>query len=146
MTEENYQTPMNNKDEILDRLDAAGYPENEFALQYDEFFADIEDPEVIGVNIPYNKPTTQEFYQVFQLIAEYPEVEDIYVRIADADYPQDWFYSDAVYIIGNMSEDLVRKLTENLYPDEISTGWMYGFPANLEKKLEKKRVISLWWD
>lgn len=146
MTEENYQTPMNNKDEILDRLDDAGYPENEFALQYDEFFADIEDPEVIGVNIPYNKPSTQEFYQVFQLIAEYPEVEDIYVRIADADYPQDWFYSDTVYIIGNMSEDLVRKLTENLYPDEITIGWMYGFPANLEKKLEKKRVISLWWD
>ena len=34
---------MNQKEEILDRLDEAGYPENEFALQYDEFFADIED-------------------------------------------------------------------------------------------------------
>ena len=137
---------MNLKDEILDRLDEAGYPENEFALHYDEFFTDIEDQEVIGVNIPYNKPTTQEFYQVLQLIAEYPEVDSIYVRIADADYPQDWFYSDAVYIVGQMSVDLVRKLTENLYPDEVDVGWMYGFPANLEKSLEKKRVISLWWD
>ena len=87
---------MNLKDEILDRLDEAGYPENEFALHYDEFFTDIEDQEVIGVNIPYNKPTTQEFYQVLQLIAEYPEVDSIYVRIADADYPQDvWFSGES---------------------------------------------------
>ena len=137
---------MNQKEEILDRLDEAGYPENEFALQYDEFFTDIEDQEVIGVNIPYDKPSTQEFYQVLQLIAEYPEVEGIYVRVADADYPQDWFYTYTVYIIGEMSTDLIRKLTEPLFPDEINPGWLYGFPVNLEKKLEKKRVVSLWWD
>ena len=73
---------MNLKDEILDRLDEAGYPENEFALHYDEFFTDIEDQEVIGVNIPYNKPTTQEFTSLVKcLLISYVSWLRIYIRM-----------------------------------------------------------------
>jgi hypothetical protein len=137
---------MDLKDDILDKLDELGYPENEVVLTLEEFFENNDNGDTIGVNIVHNKPSPQEFYEVLKHITDYPEVDAIYVRIADAEFPQEWFFSDTVYIVGELDIERITDITELLYPDEISEGWLYGTPVNIPKTLANKRVVSLWWD
>lgn len=71
------------------------------------------------------------------------KTESIFVRISDAD-EVDWFYTDAVYIVGNWTVDEMREIVKDLQPDEIYEDWMYGKPVNVPQTNSK--VLSLWWD
>lgn len=90
-----------------------------------------------------DQPTPQEFYDVFKKIKSSNKTENIFVRISDAD-DVDWFYTDAVYIVGDWTVEEIREIVKELQPDEINEGWMYSKPVNVPETNSK--VLSLWWD
>ncbi|MBL0104111.1 MAG: hypothetical protein IPP51_10415 [Bacteroidetes bacterium] len=135
---------MNKKSEILDRITNDGFPNKEVAISLEEFFDGNDDPGSIGCNIYPDPPTIQDFYITFKRMLASDKVQDIRIRISDAN-DTEWFYTDAVYIIGDATIEEVTEMVKKLQPDEIYTGWMYGMPVNVEE-VHSKNVYSVWWD
>jgi hypothetical protein len=134
---------MNKKAAILSELKKEGFPNNEVAVTLETFFEDNNDYASIGVNLYPDQPSPQSFYEVFKKIKASSKTENIFVRISDAD-DVDWFYTDAIYIIGDWNADDIKEITKDLQPDEIYDDWMYGKPVNVPQTNSK--VLTLWWD
>ena len=134
---------MEKKTTILNDLKKDGFPDKEVAVTLETFFEGNYEDSSIGVNLYPHQPTPQEFYDVFKKIKSSNKTENIFVRISDAD-DVDWFYTDAVYIVGNWTADEMREIVKDLHPDEIYEDWMYGKPVNVPQTNSK--VLSLWWD
>jgi hypothetical protein len=134
---------MDKKSRILNEIKGSGFPEKEVAVTMDDFFEGNNDMASIGVNLYPHQPGPQEFYEVFKEIKALEKTEDIYVRISDAEEGE-WFYTDAVYIVGNWTAEEIKEIVKDLKPDEIYEGWMYGKPVNIPQTNNK--VLSLWWD
>lgn len=134
---------MDKKNAILKQLKADGFPNKEVAVSLESFFEGNNDFSSIGVNVYPHQPSPQDFYKVLKTIKSSSKTENILVRISDAD-DVEWFYSDAVYIVGNWTADEIRALVKDLHPDEIYEDWMYGKPVNVAQTNSK--VFTLWWD
>lgn len=137
---------MSTKTELLHKILSLGYPDNEVALSLDEFFHNTPCDDSIGVNIYPDPPAPNEFYRVFKELQLSNNVSAIYVRITDTDEPENWFYSDTIYVIGTLSFDELKNAIHSLQPDEILEEWMYRIPVNIDEMNGDQKVYSIWWD
>lgn len=138
---------MKTKENILNEIKAFGFPRNEVVIGFDDFFNNTNySNECIGVNIYPNQPKPEKFYEILKSLIASKKADCIFVRISDIDEPQNWFYSDTVYIIGSLSLDELKRSIEPLYPDEIYIGFMYGRPVNIGVFDENQNTYSVWWD
>lgn len=137
---------MGNKESILKELIDAGFPDEEVVLTLDIFFIGNSNLETIGVNIFPDQPPPSKFYDVLKQMLSAKKVDHVYIRVADADDPEEWFFSDTIYVIGNLSAVELSSILEELHPSEIYEGWMYGVPVNIPNDIDGKMVHSVWWD
>ena len=136
---------MNNRKELLNKIKCSGFPAKEVVLTLDEFFVGNRDMGSIGVNLYPIQPPPQTFYKTFKQLLQDGKIEYAFVRIADIEEVE-WFFTDAIFVIGNISFEELQQEVANIEPSEISPGWMYGLPANLPNDFTGKQVYSLWWD
>jgi len=137
---------MANKSDILTRITNLGFPVNEVCIGMAEFFSNTKCLDSIGVNIYPNPIEPKEFYHVLKGLIDNKKADQILVRICDAEEPADWFYSDTVFIISELSKVELKKELETLQPDEIIEGWLNGPPANINEVSINSKVYSVWWD
>jgi hypothetical protein len=133
---------MDKKTKLLSEIKEDGFPQKEVAVSLDRFFIDNNDLGSIGVNID-PQPEPKEFYNVLLKIRSSRKTENIFVRISDAD-DTDWFYTDAVYIVGDWTADEIKEMMKDLSPDEVYEGWLYGKPINISET--GNQVHTVWWD
>jgi hypothetical protein len=136
---------MDRKKELLNKIKSNGFPDKEVALTLDEFFIGNNDTGSIGVNLYPAQPSPTTFYETFKQLIQTGQVESVYIRIADVD-DTEWFFTDTVFIVGQITLDQLRQGVAYLHPTEIYNNWMYGLPANLSDNFSNKQVYSLWWD
>ena len=138
---------MKTKADILKEIKETGFPDNEVAISLDDFF-DNENysDNCIGVNIYPDPPTPEKFYKIFKELIANKKADRIFVRISDIDEPEEWFYSDTVYVIGSLTLEELKNSIETLYPDEIYETFMYGKPANIADLDSGQKAYSIWWD
>ena len=142
---------MTKKEELIRTLEDLGFPDENVVLTVDEFFSNddfFNGPDdgmgSIGVNlIDYVSPKT--FYETFKKLKGTGKVSEIYVQITDADEPEEWFFTDTVYVVGQMSPDEISEIVESLSPDEIQEASNDSLPINLRTK-DNDKVFYLWWD
>jgi hypothetical protein len=137
---------MKTKPEILAKIQQLGFPDNEVAIELDDFFDNNNSNDSIGVNIYPNPPSAEKFYQVFKNLIVSGKADNVYVRISDIEEPTEWFFSDTIYVIGALSLDELKNHINMLRPDEIYENWMYGKPINIENISNDKKVYSIFWD
>jgi len=134
-----------NKEELLKRLDTLGFPQTEVVLTFEEFFEGNECETSIGVNIAW-KPSIAEFRDAFKKLLNDKLADKILVRIVDIEDPEEWIFSDTVYVIGDINiaqlEDRIKKLS----PDNINKGWIYGEPINAGEYDKSKNIYTVFWD
>jgi hypothetical protein len=136
---------MADKTEILKRITKEGFPKKEVVVSVEEFFEGNEDDSSIGCNIYPDPPSLQTFYETFKKMKSSDKIENILIRIADAE-DTDWFYTDTVYVIGNVTMEEVKEMLKDLKPDEIYAGWMYGLPQSTTDIKRENKIYSAWWD
>jgi hypothetical protein len=138
---------MKTKTDIVEEIKRIGFPDNEVAISMDDFF-DNENYSYncIGVNIYPDAPTPEKFYEIFKELIASKKADRILVRISDIDEPEEWFYSDTVYVIGSLTLEELKNSIETLYPDEIYENFMYGKPANIADLDSGQKAYSIWWD
>lgn len=136
---------MNKRPELLLKIIAAGFPDNEVVLTLDEFFTGNIDPGSIAFNLYPDQPSLETFYKTFKELIQEGKIENAFVRIAEIE-DTDWFYSDTIYVVGKINFRELSDAVEHLKPSEIYTGWMYDVPANLQANYSKMNEFSVWWN
>ena len=112
----------------------------------DLFFEGNDDPASIGCNLA-GHPGTATFHRVLRAVRDRPEVEDVQVGITEVMAPDEWPFSDHVYVVGTMSAEQVAAWCAPLRPDDARYGWWRGVaPRRLADVPPEVNVVHIWWD
>lgn len=113
-------------------------------LTIDEFFDGNTEVGSIGCNLD-SAPAPEQFYELFQTIAQRPEVKDIRIQITAFDTPE-WPFSDTVYIMASASaEEVASWFPAELRPDETWEGFAEQAYERYQVP-EGARPIGCGWD
>jgi hypothetical protein len=135
-----------NKSELIKTIMDLGFPDKDVVLPLDTFYEGNEDSSSVGVSIYPSQPSPKVFYETFKKLLDTKMADKIFVRVTDIDDPKDWFYTDTIYIIGDLTIDQLSAAIVHLQFDEIFIGWMCGKPVNAGEYDGTKNVFSVWWD
>lgn len=120
-------------------------------MTIDEFFDGNNDEASIAPNLE-KKPKVSEYYQIFKELRKNPKVVDVFVKINEVMIYEDgklndneWFYSDVIYIVGDITKEEVKEAIKTLLPDEVEYD-TEGQIKNLDKRFKDKNVVYVWWD
>ena len=118
----------------------------EVAVPLELFFTGNDDLGSIGCNLGADRPDIEEFYQVLRRLRDRPDVQDVLVRITDAEDDTSWPFSDAVYVVTSMAHEDLEDELAGLQYDEVQAGWMYGVPHAAAAAKPGFVPFSTWWD
>jgi hypothetical protein len=111
----------------------------------EEFFEGNEEAGSIGCNLP-DAPAPRELYEVFRKIRDRPDVADVRVEVSEWDGPEDWPFSEAVWVITSVSPyDLQLWLKERLRGDEVRVGWP-EYPVERVEVPPGMQPLCIWYD
>ena len=137
---------MRTKDDILRKFKEYGYLGKEVVLSLDEFFINNDNFGSIGVNIYPDQPPPSKFYEIFKRLIDQSIADFVYVRITDIDEPEDWFFSDTIYVVGSVTSQELQDIIKDLMPFEIAKGWRHKKPMNIQSGSNGKNIFSVIWD
>ena len=60
-------------------------------------------------------------------------------------HDDEWFYTDIIYFVGDLTKEEVREATESLLPDEVEYYTENRIGLHSER-YEGKNVVYVWWD
>jgi hypothetical protein len=120
-------------------------------MTIDEFFDGNHDEASIAPNLD-KKPKLSEYYEILKRLSENPKVVGAFVKINEVMTYEggelkndEWFYSDMIYIVGDITKEEVIEATTTLLPDEVEYD-LEGQITNLDEKFKGKNVVYVWWD
>jgi hypothetical protein len=92
-------------------------------------------------------PDLSEVYAVLKQIRSRGEVADVRVQITMFEDPDDWPFSDTVWVITTAAPETVRAwFPEAIAPDQCSAGWTEGERFEPVAVPQGYRPVSCWWD
>jgi hypothetical protein len=110
------------------------------------FFDGNEDPGSIGCNLS-DHPGPARFYGVLSAVRDRPEVYSVWVGISEVIGPDEWPFSDHVYVVTTTSPAEVRSWAAALRPEEPGEDWWNDVPPLQEIEVPPHaRLVTLWWD
>jgi hypothetical protein len=110
------------------------------------FFDGNEDPASIGCNLSHH-PGPARFYEVLSAIRDRPEVHSVWVGVSEVMDPDDWPFSDHVYVVTTASPADVGSWAVALTPNEPGDDWWNGAPPLQQVEIPPDfRLVTLWWD
>jgi hypothetical protein len=141
--------PVSRAEHLKDRVNRNG-PINEPRvprplLTLEEFFEGNDYYGSIGCNLPA-AVYPHEFFEVFQKLRDRPDVADVLVEVKSWDDPEDWPFSDTVWVITSLSrQDIQQRLGKRLRGDVLRVGWP-EHPIECVEVPPGTRPIAVWWD
>jgi len=141
---------MNPLERITDRVNRLGEANDPSVprplLTLAEFFEGNDVVGSIGCNL-IPTPTPAEFYTVLSAIAARPEVRDVRVQVTMFDNPDEWPFSDTVWVITSADTATVRAwFTEAMAPDEVQEGWVKGVAYEEYQLPAGTKPVCCFWD
>jgi hypothetical protein len=135
---------------ITERVSRLGDPNDPSTprplLTLSEFFDGNDVVGSIGCNL-MPTPTPAEFHSLLSAIAARPEVGDVRVQVTMFDNPDEWPFSDTVWVITTADATTVASwFEEALAPDAIDMGWPEGIAYEACTVPAGMRPVSCWWD
>jgi hypothetical protein len=141
---------MNPLERITERVNRLGDPNNPSSprplLTLAEFFEGNNVVGSIGCNL-LPTPTPTQFHAVLSAIAARPEVRDVRVQVTMFDNPDEWPFSDTVWVITSADAATVRSwFSEAMAPDEVGEGWVQGVGYEDYPLPAGTKPVSCCWD
>jgi hypothetical protein len=118
----------------------------EIAVPLELFFEGNDDQGSIGCNLGDNQPSIAAFHQTLAALQSKPEVQEVWVRIADSNDEDTWPYTDTVYVISSLQQNEIENALAELRFDEVTLGWMHGKPNSAPEPKAGFVSFSVWWD
>jgi hypothetical protein len=110
------------------------------------FFDGNDDPASIGCNLT-DHPGTARFSAVLRAIRDRPDVHGVWVGICDLPAPDEWPFSDHVYVVTTAPAADVAAWAGELQPDEPMDTWWNDVPPLRHIEIPPgAHLVTLWWD
>ncbi|MFT3912112.1 MAG: hypothetical protein QM737_21985 [Ferruginibacter sp.] len=141
------------RDDLVTKYDLMNFPnlKEPVFLTIDEFFDGNNDEASIAPNLT-KKPKVSEYYTILKNISKNPKIVGAFAEIKDVIIYQngklndnEWFYTDVIYFIGDISKEEIQEATKSLFPDEVNYDTDSGV-EKLDDKFKSKKIVSVWWD
>ncbi len=141
------------RDQLVKKYDLLKFPDikQPVLLTIDEFFDGNNDEASIAANLDAKRPMT-EYYKILKELADNPKTIDAFVELKDVmiyDNGQlkdnEWFFTDIIYFIGDLTKEEIKEATKFLEPDEVEYDTENGI-IELDQKYKDKKVVYMWWD
>jgi hypothetical protein len=141
------------RDALVEKYDLLKFPniKQPTLLTIDEFFDGNNDEASIAPNLE-RKPNVSEFYKILKSLAANPKTAATFATISDVMIYEDgklndneWFFTDVIYVIGDLTKEEIRQATVSLQPDEVEYD-VENTIGEISKKYAGKRVVYIWWD
>ena len=143
------------RDSLLTRIgDINDFDRPRPLVSLEEFFEGNDDYASIGCNLS-DQPSPSEFYRLFALIRDRPDVRDVLVEVKQLEDPDGWPYTDTIWIITKAAPDDVHQwFPERIAPDEVIEGFpkpgsqpgFVGYEVEAYQVPDGMQAIGLWWD
>lgn len=115
-------------------------------LSLEEFFEGNDCVGSIGCNLTPT-PEPAEFYRLFKQIAVRDDVADVRVQVTMFDNPEEWPFSDTVWVITSAGpEEVANWFSEQVRPDDCWQGWTEGVNFETCPVPAGMSPIACWWD
>jgi hypothetical protein len=141
------------RDALVSRYDLMNFPTQKepVFLTIDEFFDGNSDEASIAPNL-LPKPKISEYYSVLKKLSQNPktitafaEIKDVMIYENGKLNDNEWFYTDIIYFIGDLTKEEIKEATKSLLPDEVEYDKTNRI-SSLNKKYQNKKIVSVWWD
>lgn len=141
------------RDLLVKKYDLMKFPnlDQPVFMTIDEFFDGNNDEASIAPNLE-RKLKVSEYYKTLKDLEDNPKVIDCFVKINEVMIYEDgnlndneWFFSDMIYIIGDITKEEVREITKTLQPDEVEYD-QDGTFGDRDERYKNKSVVYIWWD
>jgi hypothetical protein len=110
-----------------------------------EFFHGNDDLGSIGCNL-LEHPGIEKFRDILLKLSDHSDVEAIFAQISELDPGADsWPFTDTLWIVGNISAEILEAELKPLEPDEIGQAKDFGAKAEFLQRYNN-RVLAAWWD
>jgi hypothetical protein len=119
-------------------------------LTVDEFFDGNDDEASIAPNLSV-KPRMTEYYSILKKIVDNPKTIAAFAEIKEVMIydgklnDNEWFYSDIIYFVGDLTKEEIKAATKSLMPDEVECDNEDRIKM-LNEKYADKNVVYVWWD
>lgn len=120
-------------------------------LSVDEFFDGNNDEASIAPN-PATKPKISEYYKTIKEILKNKKTLDAFVELNEVLiydngqlHDNEWFYTNTIYIVGDLSKEEIAKKTKPLFPSEVNYTDDERI-LELNEKFKSKKIVYIWWD
>jgi hypothetical protein len=120
-------------------------------ITLDEFFIGNNDEASIAPNLE-KKLLVKEYYKTLKALANNSKNVDAFVELKDVNLYEngklgndEWFYTDIIYFVGDLTKDEIKESTKSLLPDEVEYDTEDKI-RNLDEKYKDKKVVYVWWD
>jgi hypothetical protein len=141
------------RDQLVKKYDLLKFPKikQPVLLTVDEFFDGNNDEASIAPNLETKQPM-KEYYKILKGLADNPKTIDAFAELKDVmiyDNGQlddnEWFYTDIIYLIGDLTKEEIKEATKSLQPDKVEYD-MENRIKGLSEKYKDKNVVYVWWD
>ena len=141
------------RDQLVKKYDLLKFPDikQSVLLTIDEFFDGNNDEGSIAPNLETKRPMT-EYYKILKELADNPKTIDAFAELKDVmiyDNGQlndnEWFYSDVIYFVGDLTKEEIKEATKTLQPDVVEYDTENRIKG-LSDKYKDKKVVYVWWD
>ena len=140
------------REKLIKKYDLLKFPSNApVFLTLDDFFDGNNDEASIAPNF-FTKLSIAEFYKTLKDIEEDKKVAGAYIELKDVNVyngnqfqDDEWFYTDIVYFIGDITKEEIASKVEKLQPDEVQYVDDERIMA-LNSDYAGKKIVSVWWD
>jgi hypothetical protein len=141
------------RDQLVKKYDLMKFPniKQPILLTVDEFFDGNNDQASIAPNLEAKLPMT-EYYKVLKSLSVNPKTIGAFAEIKDVmiyDNGQlkddEWFYTDIIYFVGDLTKEEIKEATNSLQPDEVEYDTENRI-TGLSEKYKGKKVVYVWWD
>jgi hypothetical protein len=151
-------TPANNpidtakRNKLVAKYDLLKFPniKQPILLTVDEFFDGNGDEASIAPNLSV-KPRMTEYCSILKNLADNPKTTAAFAEIKEVMIydgklnDNEWFYSDIIYFVGDLTKEEIKAATISLMPDEVEYDNEDRIKV-LSEKYADKNVVYVWWD
>ncbi|HMU47870.1 MAG TPA: hypothetical protein PKC72_15975 [Chitinophagaceae bacterium] len=141
------------RDALVSKYDLLKFPaiKQPVLLTIDEFFDGNNDESSIAPNLE-KKPPIATYYSILKAIAQNPKTFAVFAEIKDVMIydngklnDNEWFYTDIIYFVGDLTKEEIKEATKTLLPDEVE----YENESVIKEmglQYKNKKVVYIWWD
>lgn len=141
------------RDQLVKKYNLLKFPniKQPVLLTVDEFFDGNNDEASIAPNLN-NKPPMSEYYKLIKGLADnsktinaFAELKDVMIYDNGQLNDSEWFYTDIIYFVGDLTKEEIKEATKILQPDEVEYDTENRIKG-LSEKYKDKNVVYVWWD